>query len=497
MDEFFSLENLEKFCERHPDSLAFAHLAAQHLELNQYEKALQICEKGLKSHPRYAFGHFILGLANYYLKNLTKSKDELEIALSYDSANPLAWKILSSIHEALNQPSQSRESKLKYYLSDYLNPEAAEMYLKSNNIPFISSRENVFKEKVEEKETEFEEAASEEEISRLFTEEKSNNDEFEKALDEVFQDTATEQGEEVLESETQHNEVEHLTESVELKQKKESNQSEDEFTEAMDSFFRDYEEESKGEPLEETETELEEEENKYRSIEEQEETDSSGFIESESEKDKKVEFEIEDREEEIEKQLESETFEDDDRLASELQDVLEEEEPMDFSAVVADIISERDNGTESPGIDEQPPESSELPEAEKTNITEEEIPISKEKGKKELKETELSQAKVEIDESDFDLPVEEIKDSKVKTGKPFADDEKKQTIASKSVKSETTHFGRPPILSPTLGEIYISQGRFEEAIDVFRQLLDKDPENSRYERKIHDLETVIKKQKSE
>jgi len=73
---------------------------------------------------------------------------------------------------------------------------------------------------------------------------------------------------------------------------------------------------------------------------------------------------------------------------------------------------------------------------------------------------------------------------------------KTEQLKQDEAKEETTHFGRPPILSPTLGEIYIAQGRFEEAIDIFRQLLDKDPENSRYRRKIADLEEILKKQKS-
>ena len=57
-------------------------------------------------------------------------------------------------------------------------------------------------------------------------------------------------------------------------------------------------------------------------------------------------------------------------------------------------------------------------------------------------------------------------------------------------------FGRPPILSPTLGEIYISQGRFEEAIDVFQQLLEKDPDNNRFQKKIKDIRSMLDKQKS-
>ncbi|MEL6824133.1 MAG: tetratricopeptide repeat protein, partial [Calditrichota bacterium] len=60
----------------------------------------------------------------------------------------------------------------------------------------------------------------------------------------------------------------------------------------------------------------------------------------------------------------------------------------------------------------------------------------------------------------------------------------------------TTRFGRPPILSPTLGEIYIAQGRFEEAIEVFQQLLEKDPGNQRFQKKIADIQAMLDKQRS-
>lgn len=55
---------------------------------------------------------------------------------------------------------------------------------------------------------------------------------------------------------------------------------------------------------------------------------------------------------------------------------------------------------------------------------------------------------------------------------------------------------KPPILSPTLGEIYISQGRFQEAIHVFEQLLQQDPDNPHFKRKIREIQNLIDKQKN-
>lgn len=64
---------------------------------------------------------------------------------------------------------------------------------------------------------------------------------------------------------------------------------------------------------------------------------------------------------------------------------------------------------------------------------------------------------------------------------------------SDEVEPQRTRFGKPPILSPTLGEIYIAQGRFEEAIEVFEQLLEKDPENHRFQKKIQDIRQMLER----
>lgn len=62
-----------------------------------------------------------------------------------------------------------------------------------------------------------------------------------------------------------------------------------------------------------------------------------------------------------------------------------------------------------------------------------------------------------------------------------------------SFRPSATRFGRPPLLTPTLGEIYISQGRYEEAVEVFEQLLEQNPDNRRYQKKIQDIKKIIAK----
>jgi len=75
--------------------------------------------------------------------------------------------------------------------------------------------------------------------------------------------------------------------------------------------------------------------------------------------------------------------------------------------------------------------------------------------------------------------------------------EKDEEAAAKDLESgQTGRVERPSILTPTIGEIYIAQGRFEEAVGVFERLLEKEPDNQKYQRKVSVIKKVIEQQKT-
>jgi tetratricopeptide (TPR) repeat protein len=161
---------------------------------------------------------------------------------------------------------------------------------------------------------------------------------------------------------------------------------------------------------------------------------------------------------------------------------------MDISSVVSDFIEESKEtppveSESTPELDSLPTESDfetslgeqpdQLIERPQELAAEPELPPTEETSIPEVPETE-------VDLSDDTTPPTEIKKTDLDLG-------------SEMDRSAQTKTGKPPILSPTLGEIYIAQGRFDEAINVFQELLAKDPQNSRYQRKIDDLEMIIAK----
>ncbi len=450
MAEFTSKTELARFIKTHPDTVVFAHLAARLIENRDFERAVDICGVGLRKHPDYGFGHYILGLALYELKNYHDAKHEMEIAVAYDPAIPEAWRVLADVNENLNLSVMTQDSYLKYYLADPFNQEAADKYFQEDLITMMSSRKEFLADEEEPETAELAPEVNDEEVDNLIDTVvmPEEEEDIEKTLDEVFKDTINSaeaedsaeagfsSGEETAGSAAKEGEPE-KPESPSKKDELEG----DEFTSAMDSFFMDYEnKESTVEFDEESlppENPLEEEE----IVAEEPETEEIDFP-----------------------------------------DEFVDDEPMDFSAVVSDLISEREDGGHPDEKKSEQKEDETSPEAEKEILKEENEDQSARKAILEETVTEKPTT------SDADAAMQDVKEP---------DEEELQEVPpSKPGKGDTTHFGRPPILSPTLGEIYIAQGRFEEAIDVFRQLLDKDPENSRYRRKIEDLQVIVDKQKS-
>lgn len=406
MENFFDVNNLERFYSEHPQSLIFAFVAARYLEQGNITRALEIAEAGLQKFPDYAFGHFVLGECQYELKDFPRAKSHLEISVSLDEKNPRAWKLLGEINERLELPIQAEECYQKFFLLDQFNKEAVEKYQKEEVFelePFqreeeMPPQEASFSEQLSEQ--------SEEELDSFFEEVESESEEAERIsqeVDEVFKETLGELplGEDELPEELP---------AEGGPQETEASVSSEGFA---DEFIRVEEQvpESEEPRFEDTETG-------------EEETGKAEEPAPESEEQPPTN--------------EEET----------------EEEFLDFTSVVEDIISDRESEVEEPEEKAEP--------GGRTTMT-----IIRDEGEEEQPSPSQEPASR--------LPGEETE----------AGEEK------------STHFGRPPILSPTLGEIYIAQGRFEEAIDVFQKLLEKDPDNPRFKRKIKDIEAIIAKQKSQ
>lgn len=75
---------LENKLEKNPESILFARLADAYLQADRIEEAIELCEDGIKKHPFYVTGHYIL--AKIYLKKklFDQAEKELKRVLLFD-----------------------------------------------------------------------------------------------------------------------------------------------------------------------------------------------------------------------------------------------------------------------------------------------------------------------------------------------------------------------------------------------------------------------------
>lgn len=474
MDNFLELKNLEEFYSQNQDSIIFAFLANEYIKAGDYAKAREVAEKGIRKYPTYAYGYFVLGLAFYHLNDLKRAKKQLELSVTYDEKNPRAWKLIGEINENLNLSLNAAESKLQYFLLDPFNKDAVDKFQEEEMLQFdefendqsLDFDSDFDKEKeFPDEETELDLLEDEAGIDDLFETGTKESEEIDitQKVDEVFKETLGEMTIERDEKKVEESLFDNVFEDFDLEetvteepQEKPQEKppqkdlpKEEEEPEFID-FGADFDDFYPEPGIEEEDLE-EEPEALPEDEEEEDEFDFSNILFDEST--------VEDTEEktrEVEELRELEDLEEEEDTTAKQKESPESDELLTYRSMVDEILSEKEEET---GED-----SGEAEIEEKPAIT-------------------LSEA-METAEEEVTPP-----ESPVET-KPVS------PAITPSRTDGVTRFGKPPILSPTLGEIYISQGRFEEALDVFKQLRDKDPENQRFQKKIKDIQMMLDRQRS-
>ncbi len=469
MNSFFEQNNLEKFYADHPDSIVFAFLAAKYIESGMTQKARTIAEDGVRKHPSYAFGQYVLGLCYYRLNDLARAKDNLELSIADDDKNLQAWKLLGDINEELELPQLSRDNSLKYYLLDPFNKEAANEFQQSemmqlNEFETMQLEGDLPEGGGDEDAYQRTEASLEE----LFEVDMDDTEELDisQKVDEVFKETLGDFS--FDREETVHDEV---TRPV----------IEDDVPTVEDFDNIDIFDDDDDAP-ELPQFDLPDEPSTEETLVATFDTDDDA-LQPESKQDSAADSE--------------DDFEDID-IVSELDDFFSEYEIEDIGEEKEDEIDKDDMNfgnilfSESKSEDEEKPKEPDVDLLDYSSMVEEIITDDEENTGERHQDTSDENDTAYSYEPDEVFPDESQSQPEYSESHP----EQESSPQIPSASGNAARFGRPPILSPTLGEIYISQGRFEEAIDVFQQLLEKDPDNSRFQKKIKDIRSMLDRQKS-
>jgi tetratricopeptide (TPR) repeat protein len=97
MEDKNVLEYLESRLKDNPKSLLFARLADLYLEQGKIDDGMILCTEGVKHHPYYSTGYYVLAKAHVLKKEYDKAESALKKVLSHDQQYLAAHKMLADI----------------------------------------------------------------------------------------------------------------------------------------------------------------------------------------------------------------------------------------------------------------------------------------------------------------------------------------------------------------------------------------------------------------
>lgn len=118
------VEFLESYLNEHPESILFARLADVYLHQDRVDQAIQVCEEGIKKHPYYATGHFVLGKSYMAKKLFEQAEKEFKRVLLFDPKFLAAHKLYGDLMKEIGWENTCEMSYKKILQIDPLDEHA-------------------------------------------------------------------------------------------------------------------------------------------------------------------------------------------------------------------------------------------------------------------------------------------------------------------------------------------------------------------------------------
>ncbi len=103
------IEKLSERLAKDPNSLVFSSLANAYRKHNMVDEAIEILQKGLQVHPDYASARIVLGKCYVDKRMYELAKEQFKNALESDPQNVVVLKNLANVYKTLNQYSEAYE----------------------------------------------------------------------------------------------------------------------------------------------------------------------------------------------------------------------------------------------------------------------------------------------------------------------------------------------------------------------------------------------------
>ena len=476
--------------------ILFARVASKLLSESKVDQATLISEVGIKKHPNYAQGHYVLGKCYQERDMYEEARAEYERVLRYDSSHLGAMKELAGLYNSTGLNDVYKDYLYRLLTLDPLNTnildECREQGVyeiwKSQTEESLISKQNVVTQETEtpdfsledldkkiEDEVESEKKDAEDLLKIDLTQFENQDDDFTTIMDGLIQESS-EDGQEVDAA----NYLKDLESPVEIESELLAEEKPiEESIDELDAFEKgDFNDDSNSSFLEldyGQKAQKKEEEN-------QKEIDDSLALDKEEDT-IQLEEEIKKEPEEVENAF------DEQKLRVENIEVKDDLQPVNAHEKTELVFEETEKNVEFQFDEEESvaevKEEQELkiePEITEKKYEEPELKIEPEivpEVSEEIKE----EKKPEI-EPDLLLNVEEDK-------KPESETELIPEVEEESTPDEKSPFVKQKIVSQTLGEILVSQNKYKEAKQVFLALKEQQPDNPNIDKKLEILDKII------
>jgi len=118
------IEKLERRYAENPDGRFFAPLADAYRKAGNLDRALELVRAGLTKHPDYLSAHIVLGRCLLDKNDDAAAEQTFRSVLDLDGENIIALKSLAEITERTGRPAEARQWLQKLLVVDSMNAEA-------------------------------------------------------------------------------------------------------------------------------------------------------------------------------------------------------------------------------------------------------------------------------------------------------------------------------------------------------------------------------------
>ncbi|MFO7889677.1 MAG: tetratricopeptide repeat protein [bacterium] len=477
---------LRKKIEKNPKSILFARLADYYLKQKRVKEALKLCTRGIENNPDYITGNYILAKIYLTMGDHDKAETQLKKVISHDRYFLSAHKHLGDMMAKIGWENKAINHYKDILKLDPMEKEAAQM-LDTFSLEETSEETGIFEDtsSITEEINEPEEAAQktdvdsteiDKELRKVFDEEKIPE---EKPKKNIELEEVTSQDESTSEENKKHEDLKFElpdelqdSEALSTPQTPEA-ETQDTTDKSEETGSEEKESDAWVLPGDMTEKNISDEKKEGQELEDLE-------ITKPSDQEKETEPPKDESDVTVEKSSPEEIDTSEKITSSKSEE--NHEEPSE----------EQDSETESAFDIKEPQEPSpeSLDSEKKPTPPEKTEPLTEKKEEQEeIKKTE------EIKEPSPPSKPEQSAGDTSEQGKPKKSPEPEKPETDSHPREEKTKEKESAkednLVTPTLGEIYSAQGQISKAIEVYKKLLEKNPDNKKYQKKIQELEKEL------